>query len=118
MACILHIAYRLEIKKWQVRTSEDKLAIANRKKQIIEKFREETGLLLDTPTQGGGNTNDGNSARRFFEHTKTTSRITGINEDIIKRFSVILRTISCDYPINEVALEKYCTETAELCITL
>ena len=34
------------------------------------------------PTQGGGKTNDGNSARRFFKHTETTSRITGINEDV------------------------------------
>lgn len=38
------------------------------------------------PTQGGGKTNDGNSARRFFKHTETTSRITGINEDVLKGF--------------------------------
>ena len=60
MEYVLHIAYRLKIKKWQVRTNENKLVIASRKKQIIEKFWEETGLLLDMPTQGGDNINDGN----------------------------------------------------------
>ncbi|XP_023211294.1 zinc finger protein 567-like, partial [Centruroides sculpturatus] len=58
MECILRIAYRMDIKKWQVRETEEKESLSTRKKNIINTFRTETGLLLDTPKQGGGNTND------------------------------------------------------------
>lgn len=118
MECVLHIAYRLNFKKWQARTEEEKTKLKAKKKFIIDKFRSETGMLLDTPKQGGGNTNDGNSARRFFKNTDISSRITGINKELIDRFSVILRTITCDYEIQNDKFEKYCNETAQLYVSL
>ena len=60
----------------------------------------------------------GNSARRFFKHTAITSKITGVNEELIKKFSVILRVLSCESKINVTAFEKYCSETAELYVSL
>lgn len=57
--CLLHIAYRLDLKKWQVRGDENKTLVASRKRSIQDKFRSQLGLLVDFPQQGGGNTNDG-----------------------------------------------------------
>lgn len=118
MECVLHIAYRLEVQKWQCRKTEEKQNVAARKLTIINRFRTETGLLLDTPKQGGGNTNDGNSARRFFKNTRVSSEITGIDESLIKRFYVILRTLTCGYDINVDTFKKYCEETANLYVSL
>jgi hypothetical protein len=53
------------VKKWQIR-KEDREKVQQRKHLIQEKFRKETGLLVDVPG-GSGTTNDGNTARIFFE---------------------------------------------------
>lgn len=74
MECLLHIAYRLEIKSWQVRGSENKCNVQRRKTIIQEKFRSEMGLLVDMPKQSCGNTNDGNTARRFLEIQKSQQK--------------------------------------------
>ncbi|CAB3247062.1 unnamed protein product [Arctia plantaginis] len=36
--CLLHIAYKRDIKTWQARTKEDKESVASRKKHIQERF--------------------------------------------------------------------------------
>ena len=65
--CPLHISYRLEVKKWQIR-KQDRERVQQRKHLIQEKFRKEMGILVDVPKPGGNDTtNDGNTARRFFE---------------------------------------------------
>ena len=66
------------------------------------------------PTQKAGNTNDGNSARRFFRNAEKTAEITGVNLELIRRFHVILETISCGFSINANAFEKYADETRHL----
>lgn len=88
-----------------------------RKKFIIDKFRSKTGILLDTPKQGGGNTKDRNSARRFFKKTDISSSMTSISKELIDRFSVILRTITCDYEIQYDKFEEY-NDTAQLYASL
>ncbi len=50
--CILHISYRLNIKKWQIRGANVKKC-NERKKSIQEKFMKELGLLVDFPKDGG-----------------------------------------------------------------
>jgi len=118
MECLLHISYKLGIKKWQARSQEEKELVASRKKEIIDKFKNDTGLILDTPKQGGGNTNDGNSARRFFPNSSLKSNITGIDLHLIERFSIILQAISSGYDINNSAFEEYATKTAQLYVDL
>lgn len=88
------------------------------KKNIITKFRQQTGLLVDTVRQGSGNSNDGNTARRFFKNPKQASEITGVNQALIYRFSVILQAISCGYSVNTEKFRKYAFETAELFVKL
>ena len=64
MECILHIGYRLDICKRSTVTDEHKRMKNEVKKRICTEFREELGLLIDILNQG--NTNSGNTARRFF----------------------------------------------------
>ena len=114
--CLLHISYRLGIKKWQIRTNERPL-VEERKKQIQQEFKQRLGLLVDMPKQGSGTTNDGNTARTFFKNISISAEITGISENIIKRFFVILRTISSMEKINVEAFRAYCLETAKLYVS-
>jgi len=68
--------------------------------------------------QGYGNTNDGNTSRRFFSQPKITVEITGINEDLIKRFSVILEIITCGAVIDPKKFGIYAYDTAKMFVDL
>lgn len=85
---------------------------------IREKLRMEMGLLVDIPKPGFGTTNDGNTARRFFHQPTLASSITGIDEDLIQRFSIILKTMSCGYAVNTAAFAEYAIDTAKKFVEL
>jgi len=116
--CILHISYRLNIKTWQVRGARNKSAYEEKKQEVISKFRQETGLLVDTVKQGSGSTNDGNTARRFFKDPKKAAEITKVDETLIRRFSYILQAISCGYQLNTERFREYAMDTAKRFINL
>ncbi len=82
------------------RTEEEKELEEERKKEIQERFRLETGLLVDMPKANFGNTNDGNTSRRFFENTELAADITGINHELIQRFKTLLEAISSGHKMN------------------
>ena len=84
-----------------------------RKRKIQSEFREKMGLLVDVPKTGSGNTNDGNTARRFFSNPSLSAEITGIDEELMKLFGAILRTINSNYEINIDNFELYFLKTAE-----
>lgn len=63
----LHVAYKLDVKKWRASSKEDKESVQARKKKIQEDFYAATRLMLDFVKQGHGSNNDGNTARRFLE---------------------------------------------------
>lgn len=109
---LLHISYRLTVQKWQIRDNNDKTTVDARKTSIRENLKNQMGLLVDIPKPGFGTTNDGNTARRFFQQPALASSITGIDKDLIHRFSVILRTLSCGYAINTDAFHEYARDTA------
>lgn len=115
--CLIHISYRLNIKVWRVPKNQ-KDQFENRKKEIIRQFRAETGLLIDIPKPGFGNTNDGNTARRFFADPALSSTITGIDQNLIYRCSIILKALNSNYPINSSLFGQYAFETAELYVNL
>ena len=115
---ILHIGYKLDVKQHR-KTKDVKDNVEARKKEIQTNFWTEAGLIVDKPKSGGsGNTNDGNSARRFFKHPDVSSRITGVNKELIDRFAIILQTINSGYPINSTKFGKYCDETSKLYVEL
>lgn len=114
----LHLSYKLPVKKWQIRSAEEKKIIAETKQKIQEAFKEELGLLVDIPKAGFGNTNDGNTSRRFFENPEISSQITGINVRLILRVKVILEAITSGHAINVEKFASYARETAELYVEL
>lgn len=94
---LLNISYRLDIRQWQTRGTHAKESVKNRKAFITERFYAEmgwVGLVVDQPKQGGGNSNDGNTARKFFENPAKVAIITGLDEYLIKRFSNILSALA------------------------
>lgn len=116
---VLHLAYKLPVKKYRERKTEDEKYLEKERKQEIQaKFRNETGLLIDMPKANFGNTNDGNTSRRFFEDPKKASEITGISYELIYRLKVILETISSGHKINTEKYDSYAKETARLYVGL
>ncbi|XP_071580794.1 uncharacterized protein [Temnothorax nylanderi] len=114
MECILHIGYRLDFCKWAACTPDHKAQLKSRKKLIQEGFYEKMGLIVDIPKHGSGTTNTGNTARRFFRDPELASEITGVSNDLIRRFGIILQTMASGEEINTVKFGEYCFETAEL----
>lgn len=70
------------------------------------------------PKANFGNTNDGNTSRRFFDNPQLASDITGISYELIYRLKVILETISSGHKINPEKYDIYATETARLYVDL
>lgn len=118
MECLLHIAYRMDIKSWQAKGDENKKKVKDKKEAIQEAFRRSTGLLLDVVKQGSGNTNTGNAARRFFANPETTAEITKLDVNLIRRLAVILQCISSGEKIQVQKFKLYCDETANLFVEL
>lgn len=111
---ILHLSYKLEIKKWQARSSDDKSSVEKRKREIQKRFRNEIGLLVDLPKQSSGNTNDGNTARRFFRNTIQTAAITNVDENLIHHFRILLEALSSGFEIDSQKFADYAKETKQI----
>lgn len=109
---MLHVSYRLEIKQWQVRGAENKQFL--RRKQIIQcEFRNKMGLIVDKPRTGGsGSSNDGNTARRFFNEAQVSAEITGIEKHLIENCAILLQTLSSGYKINVEKFRELALATA------
>lgn len=115
---ILHMSYKLPIKKWQARSNEDKKIVKETKERIQKVFRQKTGLIVDIPKTGFGNSNTGNSSRRFFADPEAASEITGIDVNLIRRLKIILEAISSGHKIDEIKFAEFTRETAELYVNL
>lgn len=112
--CYIHIGYRLDFKKWRKTGNEELFEAA--KRRIQEGFRTQ---LIDKPKPGGsGNSNDGNTVRRFFANPKLSSEICGLNEKLIERTRNILIAVSCGHELDCDKFKAYSFETAELYVSL
>lgn len=117
--CILHIAYRIELRTWQVRGEAQKITFRQRKLEIQKRFWEQMGLNIDKPkANGSGTTNDGNTSRRAFNQTEKFAEVTDVDEQLIKRFKNILIALACQYPLNPDLFGEYCSETGNLYMKL
>lgn len=117
LECCLHIAYKIDFKTHQARGAK-KIVVEKKKQEIREKLRKELGILVDQPKPGYGSTNDGNTARKFFRDPSLTSRLTGLDENFLRRFQTILITLNCGYEVNADRFDSYAKETAELYVQL
>lgn len=115
---VLHLAYKLPIRKWRIHSEEEKELVKAEKKRIQEDFRLKMGLIVDVPKPGYGNTNDGNTSRRFFADPNLAAKITGIDNNLIFRFKVILEAISSGHRIDTAKFAEYAMETAKLYVEL
>ncbi|XP_067621286.1 uncharacterized protein [Eurosta solidaginis] len=115
---LLYLSYKLPLKKWET-NDNDASIIKQRKIDIKNKFRMEMDLLVDRKKlSGNGTYNNGWASRKFFLNPEQTAKITGINIDLIKRFKVILETISCKYKIQLNKFAAYAHKTAEMYVEL
>lgn len=116
MEFLLHVSYNLEIQKWSVRAPQQKILKLERKKNIQEQFRRKLGLLIDVVKQGVGTSNDGNTARRFFENPSVTAEITGLDEIIIRKFSILLQAIASGEEIDPEKFDIFAKDLAKVVI--
>jgi hypothetical protein len=86
--------------------------------EIQEEFRTKTGLLVDVPKPGCGNTNYGNKSRKSFSEPELAGAIRGVDVNLIYRFKVILEFIPSGNKINTEKYSKYATDTAEMYVRL
>ncbi|KAG5890325.1 hypothetical protein JTB14_009140 [Gonioctena quinquepunctata] len=103
---MLNLSYKLKLCKWQARGSEDKEKVQSEKKIIQDEFKTKLGILVDKPKHGYGSTNDGNSARRFFENYEISADITGLNKTLIYRSWIIRDAIAPIGLLSEYAQES------------
>ncbi|KAJ8953465.1 hypothetical protein NQ318_023584 [Aromia moschata] len=54
--------------------------VEQRSEEIKRKFKNQMGLIVDKPKPGYGNSNDGNTARRFFKNPELSGEITGFDK--------------------------------------
>lgn len=114
MECILHISYNMPFQKWSAIESKNKILKQENKQRIQAAFKERMNLRVDTVQQGTGSSNDGNTSRRFFSNPALVADITGISEELIDRFRIILQIITCGQKIDTGKFKKYSWDTAEL----
>ena len=87
-----------------------------KKGEIKDRFRAELSLLVDSPRQGFGNTNTGNTARRAFSSAEKFGDIIDVEPDIIVRLRNILKAVNSCFKLKNEKFRKYCFETSELLV--
>lgn len=97
----IHLSYKLETKRWQARSKDDKENVALTKKKIQDEFRQKLGLIVD----------------KLFKHPSISAEITGIQQCLIERCGTLLECISSGYKINTAKFEDYAIQTAKLLVT-
>lgn len=60
------------------------------KKKIQRELKLHLSISVDFVRQGYGTTNDGNTARRFFEEPEKVAKILQIDANLIRKFGTIL----------------------------
>ena len=125
MECLLKIAYNLPLHPdptkslWGKRLTPEQAMLRKQTKEAIQgKFQCRFGLHLDKVRKNFGNSNDGNTSRRFFADTPAAAEILGVEENLIVRFRTVLDTINCNGDIDERKFGAYCLETAKLYVSL
>lgn len=113
---MLHISYRLDFKKWCKTGHKDEFKAS--KLRIQQEFHMRLKLNVDKSRVNCGNSNDGNTARRFFENAAVSPEITGIDERIINRLWIIPIAISSCEEIDKEKFESYAYETVQLYVAL
>lgn len=108
----------MDFKESSARGDENKSAKQNRKKFIQYSLKKALDINIDVVKQGTGNTNTGNTARRFFAEPQVVAKISQLGERLVTRFTIILQVLASSLEIDTVKFHKYVLETAQLYIDL
>lgn len=118
MENLLHIAYQIPVRnteKSKKRLDKNEKDIVQKSKENIQKnLKSELQITVDVVKQGFGTTNDGNTARKFFSDPEKTASATGVDRELITRYSNILQVLTSGHKIDCQKFSKYGMETAEL----
>lgn len=116
LECVLHISYKMNLKAPIIKNASKEafLDINNRQKDIHEKLYKALGIKIDKIVQDKGTSNTGNVGCIFFRNYKKTSEITGVDENLIQRFYIILTALSSGHQLNSDYFDKFTRETAKL----
>lgn len=101
-----------------MRNENHKRAVEQRKREIQTAFRTRACLLVNVVKQEKGTSNDGNTARKFFANPKLSTAITGLDKNLIIRFTVLLKAIASGKRINVSEFESYNFSTVEIFVSL
>lgn len=113
--CIYRTVWRPKHGEYKQAT---RLQLKKKSVTLLNSFEKKTGLLVDVVKQGSGSTNDGNTARRFFKEPQVAAEITGVHENLIIKFSIILQALTCGYKLRTESFRKYAHDTARLFVDL
>jgi len=86
--------------------------VQDRKREIQKRMIEGPGLRVDFPNPLGGNSNDGNTARRAFDDIDVLVDILGLDRQMLINFKRILVALTCQLPIISEKFGDLCRETA------
>lgn len=91
---------------------EKKIVLEN-KLRIQKEFKDKLGLLVDKPKPGFGNSNDGNTARCFFQNSEISAEITKLDVEIIKKIHIVMIVVASGHEIKIKEFREYSYETAK-----
>eukprot|EP00734_Pompholyxophrys_sp_LG126_P000180 Pompholyxophrys_sp_v1_NODE_30_length_3689_cov_21.111998.p2 type:complete len:247 gc:universal NODE_30_length_3689_cov_21.111998:3048-2308(-) len=96
----LNISYSLEGKfaSYSRMTKGESESLQKRTIFIQQQLWQHLHLIVDQPKAGGaGTSNNGNTARRFFQRRDQVAQLTGFDSGILDQISVYLRVLCCGY---------------------
>lgn len=112
---LLKLGYKCEVKKWRIKqSSQEGLAVQERKKRIQNAIRDKIGVLVDVVLPNSGTTNDGNTSRTVLadENRKTFADILGLELWLLDGLYIILIVISCGIPVDADKFGAFCKDLA------
>ena len=93
--------------------------VSEEKMRIQQALRSEIGIIVDCTAQGGaGNSNCGNTGRRFFEHPEIVARIlhSEFPKEVLDRLKNVLLMCSSLDPVDPDKMQEYCHATHSMLI--
>ena len=98
-----------DFKKHRCSGATNKRKMAIRKKKIQKLFFKKMGLNIDMPRDSGhGTSNDGNTARRFYERPDIVSKILNVPAELVWGIGEIWHTLTSGQFINTDLFSEFC----------
>ncbi|KAJ8677110.1 hypothetical protein QAD02_012897, partial [Eretmocerus hayati] len=113
MELVLYIAERLVLPKRIYKVPKALKPVTKKEGRRIQQcLKSRIGVVVNKPKPGFGNTNSGNTARKFFKNCDIVAEITGFDVRLLVRIATILGVISCGEVVNIGAFREYGIDTA------